>query len=65
MFPDPTTLTIRVRVTAAAGQGPVWAATFLAGTMVGTSQYVSLGTSAGTYYCPANTFHATLSGTPA
>lgn len=62
---DPTTLTIRVRATAAAGQGQAWAATSLAGTMVGTSQYVSAGTSAGTYYCPANTFHATLSGTSA
>ena len=65
MFSDPTTLTIRVRVTAAAGQGQAWAATSLAGTMVGTSQYVSLGTSTGTDYCPANTFHVTLSGTPA
>ena len=64
MFSDPTTLTIRVRVTAAAGQGPVWAATFLAGTMVGTSQYVSVPTSGGIYYCSADTFHATLSGIP-
>ncbi len=33
---DPTTLKIRVRVTAAAGEGQAWAATSLAGTMVGT-----------------------------
>jgi len=64
MFPDPTTLIIQVRVTAAAGQGQVWAATSLAGTMVGTSQYVSVPYSGGIYYCSASTFHATLSGTP-
>ena len=58
-IPDPTTLTIRVRATAAAGEGQVWAATSLAGTMVGTSQYVT----AATFYCPAATFKATLSGT--
>jgi hypothetical protein len=58
-IPDPTTLTIRVRATAAAGEGQVWAATSLAGTMVGTSQYVS----AATFYCPAAIFKATLSGT--
>jgi hypothetical protein len=62
--PDPTTLTIQVRVTAAAGQGQVWAATSLGGTMVGTSQYVSVPTSGGIYYCSADTFHATLSGIP-
>jgi hypothetical protein len=60
-IPNPTTLTIQVRATAATGQGQVWAATALTGTMVGTSQYVSTAT----YYCPADTFHATLSGTPA
>ena len=59
-FPDPTTLKFWVRVTAAAGKRQVWAATALAGTMTGTSQYVS----AGSYYCPASTFKATLSGTP-
>jgi hypothetical protein len=57
-FPDPTTLKFRVRVTAAAGQHQAWAATLLAGTMTGTSQYVS----AGSYYCPAATFKAILSG---
>jgi hypothetical protein len=31
-IPDPTMLTIRIRVTAATGQGQVWAATSLAGT---------------------------------
>lgn len=57
-FPDPTTLTFSVRVTAAAGKHQWWAATSLAGTMTGTSQYVS----AGAYYCPAHTFKAILSG---
>ena len=58
-IPDPTTLTIRVHATAAAVKGQAWAATSLAGTMVGTSQYVS----AAAFYCPADTFKATLSGT--
>jgi hypothetical protein len=57
-FPDPTTLTFRVRVTAAAGKHQWWAATSVAGTMTGTSQYVS----AGAYYCPASSFKAILSG---
>jgi hypothetical protein len=61
VIPNPTTLTIQVHATAAAGQAQVWAATALAGTMVGTSQYVSTAT----YYCPADSFHTTLSGTPA
>jgi hypothetical protein len=57
-FPDPTTLTFSVRVTGAAGKHQVWAATSVAGIMTGTSQYVS----SGAYYCPAQTFKATLSG---
>ena len=60
-IPDPTTLTIQVRATAAAGQGQLWAATSLAGTIVGTSQSVS----AATFYCPAGYFKANLSGTAA
>jgi folate-dependent tRNA-U54 methylase TrmFO/GidA len=39
----------------------MWAALSLAGTMTGTSQYVS----AAAFYCPAGIFKATLSGTPA
>lgn len=59
-IPDPTTLKFRVRATAAAGEGQVWAATSLAGTMVGTARYVSTAT----FYCTASTFKATLSGSP-
>jgi hypothetical protein len=58
---DPTTLKIRIRVTAAAGQNQVWAATSLAGTMVGTDQYVA----SATFYCPASTFKTSLAGNPA
>jgi hypothetical protein len=60
-IPDPTTLKIRIRVTAAVGEGQVWAATSLAGTMVGTDQYVA----SATYYCPASTFKTSLAGNPA
>lgn len=59
-IPDPTTLKIRIRVTKAAGKNQVWAATSLAGTMVGTSQYVSTAA----FYCTASTFKASLAGTP-
>lgn len=55
---DPTTLKFRIRITAAAGEQQAWAATSLAGTMVGTTQYVS----SATFYCPAVTFKASLSG---
>jgi hypothetical protein len=59
-IPDPTRLTIRIRVTTATGQGQVWTATSLAGSMVGTSRYVS----SAAFYCNASSFKATLSGTP-
>jgi len=58
-IPDPTTLKFRVRVTDAVGEGQVWAAISLRGTMVGTFKYVS----SVAFYCPASTFKATLSGT--
>jgi hypothetical protein len=58
-FPDPATLTIRIRVTTAVGENHVWAATSWIGTMVGTYQYVS----SGAFYCPAATFTASLTGT--
>jgi len=60
-IPDPGTLRYRVRATAAAGQDHAWAATSLAGTLVGTLRHVS----SGAFYCPASTFKATLTGTPA
>jgi len=60
-IPDPATLKYRVHATAAAGQGQEWAATSLTGTLVATLRYVS----SGTFYCPASTFKATLTGTPA
>jgi Fibronectin type III domain len=59
-IPDPTTLTIRIHIIRASGQSQVWAATAWAGTMVGTSQYVS----SATFYCTAATFRASLAGTP-
>jgi fibronectin type III domain protein len=59
-IPDPTTLKFRVRATDAVGESQVWAATSLAGTMVGTSKYVS----SATFYCPAGSFKSTLSGIP-
>jgi hypothetical protein len=43
------------------GEGQVWAATSLTGTMAGTYKYVS----SATFYCPAASFKAALSGTPA
>jgi hypothetical protein len=59
-IPDPMTLTFRLRVTSAVGEGQVWAATSLVGTMNGTSRYVS----AAAFYCLAHTFKAILSGSP-
>jgi hypothetical protein len=59
-IPDPTTLKVLVRATAATGEGQVWAATALTGTVTGSALYVS----AATFYCPASTFTASLSGTP-
>lgn len=59
-IPDPTTLKFRVRGTDAVGEGQAWVAISLTGTMVGTSKYVS----SATFYCPASSFKATLSGNP-
>jgi hypothetical protein len=59
-IPDPATLKFRVRVTDAVGEGQIWTATKLAGTMAGAYKYVS----SATFYCPASSFKATLSGTP-
>ncbi len=58
-IPDPVTLKIRIHVTRASGESRVWAATAWAGTMVGTSPYVS----SATFYCTAATFRASLAGT--
>jgi hypothetical protein len=60
-IPDPATLKIQVRVTAAVGENQVWAATSWVGTMVGTYQYVSTAA----FYCSAYTFTASLAGTRA
>jgi hypothetical protein len=57
-FPDPATLTFRVRVVAAAGKHQQWAATELAGTMTVSTRYVSNGI----VYCRANTEKAALAG---
>jgi hypothetical protein len=59
-IPDPATLKFRIRINGASGENQVWAATSLAGTMSGTTQYVS----AAAFYCSASTFKATLAGTP-
>lgn len=59
-IPDPLTVEIRIRVTAAAGKGQVWAATFLTGTTVGTYHTVS----SASFYCPGSTFKASLTGGP-
>ena len=58
--PDPVTLKIRLHITAAIGEKQVWAAMSWAGTMSGTTQYVS----AATYYCPAGAFTATIAALP-
>ena len=42
------------------GEGQAWAAISLNGTMVGSYKYVS----AATFYCPAGSFKAALSGNP-
>jgi hypothetical protein len=55
---DPTTVKYRVRITAAGGEDQAWDATTFTGTMVGTTHYVS----SATFYCPAITFKASLSG---
>jgi Fibronectin type III domain len=60
-IPDPITLKLRIRVVAATGENQVWAATSLAGTMVGTSQHVS----SSAFYCPAFTYTASLTGSSA
>ena len=60
-IPDPATVKFRIRIKDAVGEGQVWAATSLTGTMVGSYKYVS----SATFYCPAANFKATLSGTPA
>ena len=60
-IPDPVTLKVQIRVNAAIGQNLVWAASSFAGTIVGTTQYVS--NSAGGY-CNAGTVKASLNGSP-
>ena len=60
-IPDPETMNVKIRVTKAAGQNQEWAATSFAGTMAGTSQYVS----SATIYCTASRLKASLAGTPA
>jgi hypothetical protein len=57
---DPTTLKIRIRVTAAGVVGQAWVATSWAGTMVGIYHYVSNAA----IYCPASTYTASLAETP-
>lgn len=58
-IPDPTTLRIRIHITTATGQGPVWAAQSFKGTMTGTTRYVS----AATFYCPVFSYKGSLTGT--
>jgi hypothetical protein len=60
-IPDPATVKIEIRVTTAVGEVQEWAATSLAGTMVGTSQHVS----SAAFYCNASTFKASLAGSQA
>ena len=60
-IPDPATVKFRVRVKDAVGEGQVWAAISLVGTMAESYKYVS----SATFYCPAASVKATLSGTPA
>jgi Fibronectin type III domain len=59
-IPDPATVKFRIRVTDAVGEGQGWVATKLTGTMAGAYKYVS----SATFYCPASSFKAALSGTP-
>jgi hypothetical protein len=57
---DPAMVKFRVRVTNAVGEGQAWTAISLKGTMAGSYKYVS----AATFYCPAGSFKAALSGNP-
>lgn len=59
-IPNPATLKFRVHATHAVGEGQVWTATSLTGTMWWIYKYVS----AATFYCQAVSYKATLSGTP-
>lgn len=59
-IPDPTTLKFRVHATAAVGEGQVWAAVAMVGTMTGTFKSVA----AGSLSCNASTFKTTLSASP-
>ena len=60
-IPDPVTLKIRLRITAAAGISQAWVAAAWKGTMTGSSPYVS----AATFYCTADTFAFSLNASPA
>lgn len=57
---DPATVKFRVRVTNAVGEGQAWNAISMTGTMAGSYKFVS----AATFYCPAASFKAALSGNP-
>jgi Fibronectin type III domain len=57
--PVTSTLTVRVSVDTAQMNGPTWAVSSWAGTMVVSSPYIL----AGDYYCNAFTLHTSLSGT--
>jgi len=59
-IPDPVTVKIQIRVSAAVAQSQVWAASSFAGTFVGTSKYVS--NAAG--YCNPTTMKASVTGSP-
>ena len=59
-IPDPATVKFRVHVTHAVGEGQEWNAISLTGTMAGSYKFVS----AATFYCPASSFKAALSGNP-
>jgi len=60
-FPDPTTVTIQIRVKTALGKDQQWVAASFTGTMVWISKYVS----SGAYYCLASYLKASLNGAPA
>jgi hypothetical protein len=59
-FPIRSTVTFRVKVTAAHADNQAWAASSWTGTLVAAAPY----TSSGAYYCPASRMTATLSGRP-
>jgi hypothetical protein len=59
-FPVRSTVTFRVKVTAAHADNQAWAASSWTGTMVAAAPY----TSTGAYYCPASRMTASLSGRP-